>query len=83
MTAAGPAGSRVAVVSVSWMWRRRPVRRVRRRRFGRAGCLLWILAVILIVLLLAVVSGGFRLGTRSGLGGTRTGAVTAAAGYQP
>jgi hypothetical protein len=83
MSAAGPTGSRVAVVSVSWMWRRRRVRRVRRRRFGRAGCLLWILAVILIVLLLAVVSGGFRLGTRPGQGGTRTGAGTAAAGYQP
>ena len=55
------------------------MRRVRRRRFGRAGCLLWILAVILIVLLLAVVSGGFRLGTRSGLGGPGTGAVPAAA----
>ena len=73
----------MAVVSVSWTWRRRRVRRVRRRRFGRAGCLLWILAVILVVLLLSALFGGFRLGTRSGLGGAGAGAVTVAAGYQP
>jgi hypothetical protein len=73
----------MAVVSVSWTWRRRRVRRGRRRRLGRAGCLLWIVAVILIVLLLSVVFGGFRLGTRSGLGPAGTGVVTAAAGYQP
>lgn len=69
----------MAVVPVSWTRRRRPVRRASRRRIGRAGCLLWILAVILIVLLLSVVFGGFRLGTRSGLGGTGTGVVPAAA----
>ena len=61
--------------------------RARRRWFGRAGCLLWILAMILVVLLLSVVFGGFRLGHRSsglggspGLGGARPGAVAA---YQP
>ena len=59
--------------------RRRRPGRVRRRRFGRAGCLLWILAVILIVLLLSVVFGGFRLGTKSGLDVTGTSTVTAAA----
>jgi hypothetical protein len=34
--------------------------------------------VILVVLLLSVVFGGFRLGTKSGLGGTGTSTVTAA-----
>lgn len=67
------------MVVVSWSRRRRRAGRARRRRFGRAGCLLWILAVILIVLLLSAVFGGFRLGTKSGLGGTGTSSVTAAA----
>ena len=82
-----PAGSWVAVVRVSWNRRRRRPRRVRRRRLGRAGCLLWIVAAIAILLLLSLVFGGFRLGSKQGLG--RPGpdvapvAGAAATAYQP
>jgi len=56
-------------------WGRRSKRAGRRRRFGRAGCLLWILAAILIAVLLAVATGGFRLGSKAGMSGPGTGAV--------
>jgi hypothetical protein len=79
------AGSWVAVVQVSWSKRRRRPRRVRRRRLGRAGCLFWIIAAILILLLLSLVFGGFRVGSKQGLGSPGMGVVPAAAGaaYQP
>jgi hypothetical protein len=81
------AGSWVAVVQVSWSRRRRRPRRVRRRRLGRAGCLLWIVAAILIVLLASLVFGGFRLGSKQGLGSPGMGAVpvagAAGTAYQP
>jgi hypothetical protein len=50
-----------------------------RRRIGCAGCLLWIVAAVLLVLLLALVFGGFQHGTKAGLG--RPAAM--AAGYHP
>ncbi len=81
------AGSRVAVVQMSWSRRRRRPRRVRRRRLGRAGCLLWIVGAILILLLLSLVFGGFRLGSKQGLGSPGMGPVPVAGApgpaYQP
>jgi hypothetical protein len=54
------------------MYRRpfRGERRIQKRRLrpGLAGCLLWILIVIAILLVLALLFGGFRKGTRTGLG---------------
>jgi hypothetical protein len=51
------------------------------------GCLLWIVAAIAILLLLSLVFGGFRMGSRQGLVSPRTGVVTAAGtagtAYQP
>ena len=80
-------GSWVAVVQVSWSRRRRRPRRVRRRRLGRAGCLLWIVGAILILLLLSLVFGGFRLGSKQGLGYPGMGVVPVAGApgmaYQP
>jgi hypothetical protein len=46
---------------------------------GCAGCLLWIVAAVLLVLLLALVFGGFQHGTKAGLGPLA--AMTA--GYHP
>jgi hypothetical protein len=45
-------------------------RRIQKRRLrpGLAGCLLWILVLIAILLVLALLFGGFRKGTRTGLG---------------
>jgi hypothetical protein len=81
------AGSWVAVVQVSWNRRSRRPRRIRRRRLGRAGCLLWLVAAILILLLLSLVFGGFRLGSKQGLGNPGMDVATAAAAawtaYQP
>ncbi len=71
---------------MSWSRRRRRPRRVRRRRLGRAGCLLWVVAAILVLLLLSLLFGGFRVGSKQGLGSPGTGVVPAAAAgaaYQP
>jgi hypothetical protein len=43
------------------------------------GCLLWIVAVVLLVLVLALVFGGFQHGTKAGLGPL----AAMAAGYHP
>jgi hypothetical protein len=64
-------------------WRRRLRRQRRagrgRRRIGCTGCLLWIVAAALLVLALALVFGGFRHGTKAGLGAP----AAIAAGYHP
>ena len=43
--------------------RRRSGRRPRRRR---TGCLLWILAVIIVLVVLSLLFGGFQKGTKAG-----------------
>jgi hypothetical protein len=72
---------------VSWSRRRRRPRRVGRRRLGRAGCLLWFVAALLILLLLSLVFGGFRVGSKQGLGSPGMSAVPASGAggtaYQP
>ena len=72
---------------MSWSRRRRRPGRVRRLRLGRAGCLLWSVAAILILLLLSLVFGGFRVGSKQGLGSSGMSVVAAAgaagAAYQP
>ena len=50
-----------------------------RRRIGCACGLLWIVAAVLLVLLLALVFGGFQHGTKAGLGPP----AVMAAGYHP
>jgi hypothetical protein len=45
----------------NWQWRRR-----RRRRL--TGCLLWIATLLLVLLVLSLLFGGFRKGARSGSG---------------
>ena len=77
------AGSWVAVVQVSWNRRRRRPRRVRRRRLGRAGCLLWVVAALLILLLLSLLFGGFRVGSKQGLGSPGISVAAAGTAYQP
>jgi hypothetical protein len=54
-----------------------------RRRIGCAGCLLWIAAAVLLVLLLALVFGGFQHGTKAGLGPPPAQGLLVAAGYHP
>ncbi len=57
----------------------------RRRRWPRSragGCLLWIVLLIVILIVLSVMFGGFQKGTKeSGLG--RAPAVSAASVYRP
>jgi hypothetical protein len=69
------------------VWRRR-LSRGRRRpagnarpRIGCAGCLLWIVAAALLVLLLALVFGGFQHGTKAGLGRPPADGLLLAASY--
>jgi hypothetical protein len=56
---------------------RRPPRRRRaaprvssaRKRFGRrraTGCLLWIVGLIVVLIVLSLMFGGFRMGTKAG-----------------
>ncbi|HXF21171.1 MAG TPA: hypothetical protein VN597_11985 [Streptosporangiaceae bacterium] len=66
-------------VWLRWLTRERPRPGRGRRRIGCAGCLLWIVAAVLLVLLLALVFGGFQHGTKAGLGPLA--AMTA--GYHP
>ena len=41
--------------------------RGRRRRFGRpAGCLLWLIALLALLILLSALFGGFQKGTKAG-----------------
>jgi ABC-type Fe3+ transport system permease subunit len=44
-----------------WPWRRRRNRRV-------FGCLLWVLTLLLVLLVLSILFGGFQRGTKTGLG---------------
>jgi hypothetical protein len=47
-------------------WGKRPRPAARRWRVGGpAGCLLWIVVVVLILLVLSVLFGGFQRGTRA------------------
>lgn len=48
-----------------WGKQPRPARRWRPR--GPAGCLLWVVILVLILLLLSVLFGGFQRGTKTGL----------------
>ncbi|HKB30213.1 MAG TPA: hypothetical protein VKD26_05185 [Streptosporangiaceae bacterium] len=43
----------------------------RRQRSRRTGCLLWILVLFLVVIILGLLFGGFRKGTKTGSGGLR------------
>jgi hypothetical protein len=47
---------------------RRPPRQ-RRRRIRPLGCLLWVLGLIIVLLVLSLLFGGFQNGTKVGLGG--------------
>lgn len=46
-----------------WQWRWR-----RRRRRRALGCLLWLATLLLVLLVLSVLFGGFQLGIRNGAG---------------
>ena len=52
--------------------RRRPVRSRGRRwrpRRRATGCLLWIVGLIVVLIVLSLLFGGFQMGTRSGSAG--------------
>lgn len=55
-----------------WPWRRRRNRRV-------FGCLLWVLTLLLVLLVLSILFGGFQRGTKTGLGQVPAGAAAAVA----
>ena len=40
----------------------------RRPRTRLAGCLLWILALVVVLIILSLLFGGFRKGTKAGMG---------------
>ena len=42
--------------------------RERRPRSRLAGCLLWIVALVVLLIVLSLLFGGFRKGTKAGLG---------------
>ncbi len=61
-----------------------------RRRFGCLSMLVWLLAALVLLLVLALLFGGFQKGTKAGLGPAKAGLAAAgtaraaaAAGYQP
>jgi len=43
----------------------------RRPRTRLAGCLLWILALVALLIILSLLFGGFRKGTKAGMGPPR------------
>ena len=43
----------------------------RRPRSRLAGCLLWILALVVLLIILSLLFGGFRKGTKAGMGPPR------------
>jgi hypothetical protein len=47
-----------------WQWRRRR----RRRRHRAVGCALWLLTLIVVLLVLSILFGGFHRGARDGGG---------------
>jgi hypothetical protein len=63
--------------------RRRGLWRRRSRRFRRAtGCLLWIATLLLVLLVLSLLFGGFQRGSRTGGARPPRVAVTASASGQ-
>jgi hypothetical protein len=58
-----------------WRWRRE--RPGGRRLGGPLGCLLWLVLLVVVLIVLSVLFGGFRLGTRAE--GPRTPPVLGAA----
>ena len=52
------------------LWRRREPRRRWRPRGRAAGCLLWIVAIIIVLVILSLLFGGFQKGTKVGGAGT-------------
>ena len=51
---------------LGWLFRRREPRPRSRSRL--AGCLVWILALIVLLIILSLLFGGFRKGTKAGVG---------------
>ncbi len=61
-------------------WRRRPEQPGGARRLSRPlGCLLWVLLLLVVLVVLSVLFGGFRLGTRAEGPGYRPAVISAAA----
>jgi len=56
----GPSRSRYPAGPWQWQWRRRH----RRRR--AVGCFLWLVTLLLVLLVLSLLFGGFRRGSRDG-----------------
>jgi hypothetical protein len=48
----------------------------RRPRPRLAGCLLWILALVAVLIVLSLLFGGFRKGTKAGMGPPRPVVIT-------
>jgi hypothetical protein len=55
---------------------RKPRGRSRRRRIGPLGCLLWLLALVILVLVLSALFGGFQKGTKVGIGAPAPASLT-------
>jgi hypothetical protein len=51
--------------------------RQQRRRVGARGCLLWLLGVVILLLVLSLLFGGFQKGTKAGGGVPAPVSVTA------
>lgn len=54
-------------------WLTRPARRRRQRPGSRSrlsGCLLWLLVLVIVLVVISLLFGGFRKGTRVGGAGT-------------
>jgi hypothetical protein len=61
-------------------WRRRRERPGGGRRLGGPlGCLLWLVLLVVVLIVLSVLFGGFRLGTKAGGSGLRPPAISAPA----
>jgi hypothetical protein len=61
-------------------WRRRAEQPDGGRRLSRpAGCLLWLVLLVIVLVVLSVLFGGFRLGTPAGGPGPRPPVIGAAA----
>ena len=60
-------------------WRRDPLGS-RPRRLGRFGCLLWLLALIIVLVILSLLFGGFQKGTKADGTGLRVPFSVSAAG---
>jgi hypothetical protein len=65
---------------MSIRWRGRQEQPGGRRRLGRPlGCLLWLVLLVVVLVMLSVLFGGFRLGTRAEGPGPRSPLISAAA----